>query len=742
MINSLGSTAAHATRGVLLSLHFGELPAKVDVENLIAVPKQGKNGGAYGAIGSPFVDIGHALASYRGISTTAGQGQQGGLVYRIWQAHFEGKRLKEDKYFYRTAFDPTRKDKHDPRYNGDWIAFVLGAATRSLDLPSPFVVLLTVAFEGIVIKMSFSPSFGLGNGVESEIPAKVKNWEAENDRLDDYKQMKRDEDVHPLNRAFGCEASAYGHGSASPNYSEQDRLRAAQKNLQTCEELGYDKTHGLKEFEAGLTMEDKSVLTTERMAKAAEKDPNTRLGGVVHDLLDGTRTIRSTNASGRKVHLRLYNPQKIVLVNTVGSKMKKSVAYRIQVTFDDKNDPFHTWVATLTPLKPRDGLDSATADNREGRNLTKERDMAEREAERKKTGKEAGARKEDGTYISSRKFANADYVDDEDKDVISIRADDTKTHKAFDSIKPLVDLVKLIQDRLEDEKSFDNSYARKRANRQRSKAKKRMAKQATSAARAAGGEDEGESEEESTSQEDEDDSSVSAASSAALSMNKPVKIKDYSSALASSSPSALGSMQSGTSPAFVASSSGASTSKLVQVNKDSLKVDPTSRKTLASIQPEPVSYNVSPSTSGTTSNPPPTDWSTSTNPYAVWARAGNSRKVIELDSDDDEDDVSMRTSRSLLRASGVYAAQPSQVEEDDVELEEHAHSTNFEDDRMSISSRDSRMSGLSFASRRSTSSKMSGVEMLDNIASGKKNGKKGMGWTWGASTTTRALESR
>lgn len=285
------------------------------------------------------------------------------------------------------------------------------------------------------------------------------------------------------------------------------------------------------------------------MEKAAKTDPNTKLGGVVHDLLDGnrivclpfatsTRTdswvvstgnqgadlrcclqIRTQDQPGKKVYLRIYNPQKIVLVDSVGSKMKKGVAYRIQVTFDDENDPFNTWVATLTPLKPRDGLDSGTANNREGRNLTKERDMAEREAERKKTGKEAGARKEDGTYISSRKFANADYVVDDGKDVIMIRADDTKTHKPYDSIEPLIKLVKLIQDRLEDEETFENSYARKRANRQRSKAKKRTAKQATSAARAAGGEDEGESEEESNSQEDEDDSSVSAASSAALSTN-------------------------------------------------------------------------------------------------------------------------------------------------------------------------------------------------------------------------------
>lgn len=457
--------------------------------------------------------------------------------------------------------------------------------------------------------------------------------------------------------------------------------------------------------------------------------------------------IRATDKKGKKVHLRIYNPANIVLVDSLGSKIKKGVAYRIHVGFDDENDPHNTWVTKLTPLKPRDGLNSATADNREGRNLTKERDMAEREAERKKTGKEAGTRKEDGSYISSRKFANADYIDDDDEDAITIRADDKKTHKAYDSTEPLVDLVKLIQDRLEDEKSFDNSYSRKRANKQRDKAKKRAAKQATSAARAAGGEDESESEKESTSPEDEDDSSVSAASSAALSMNKPVKIKDYSSALASSSPSALGSIQSGTSPAFVASSSGASTSKLVQVNKDSLKVEPTSRKTLASIQAEPVSYNVSPSTSGTTSNPPSTDWSTSTNPYAVWARerqaardkqvsapsttsaeASSSRKIVEIDSDDD---VSMRSSRPLSHASGIYAEQPSQDEEDNVELEEDARSTDFEDDRMSISSRDSRMSGLSFASRRSTSSKMSGVEMLDNIASGKKNGKKGMGWTSG-----------
>lgn len=38
------------------------------------------------------------------------------------------------------------------------------------------------------------------------------------------------------------------------------------------------------------------------MAKAAEKDPNTKLGGVVHDLLDGTRIVRLPFAASTRTY--------------------------------------------------------------------------------------------------------------------------------------------------------------------------------------------------------------------------------------------------------------------------------------------------------------------------------------------------------------------------------------------------------------------------------------------------------
>jgi hypothetical protein len=87
IFDSVGPLAAHAVRGVLLSLHFGEAPALLDIQNVAAVPKKGKNTGIYGVIGTPFIDILHSLAAYTGLAGAAGNANQGGLVWRIWQDH-------------------------------------------------------------------------------------------------------------------------------------------------------------------------------------------------------------------------------------------------------------------------------------------------------------------------------------------------------------------------------------------------------------------------------------------------------------------------------------------------------------------------------------------------------------------------------------------------------------------------------------------------------------------------------
>lgn len=88
IFDSVWPPATHAVRGVLLSLHFGEAPALLDLQNIAAVPKKGKNTGIYGVIGTLFIDISHLLASYTGLSGVAGNANQGGLVWRIYQDHF------------------------------------------------------------------------------------------------------------------------------------------------------------------------------------------------------------------------------------------------------------------------------------------------------------------------------------------------------------------------------------------------------------------------------------------------------------------------------------------------------------------------------------------------------------------------------------------------------------------------------------------------------------------------------
>lgn len=170
-----------------------------------------------------------------------------------------GQRLNSnDTYFYQVAFDPTKQNKQDKDFNGDFKPFVIGYIPVDLDLPSSFLNLVLTGLEAGLIRMSFSPSFKLLEGAEGALPARVKNWEKHKGTLDEYKINKRNETVHPLNRNPGGEARADTTGTR--DYSEQVRVAAAAEGMETSKKRGQDRAAALKDYNTGMDFEEKSKI--------------------------------------------------------------------------------------------------------------------------------------------------------------------------------------------------------------------------------------------------------------------------------------------------------------------------------------------------------------------------------------------------------------------------------------------------------------------------------------------------